>query len=190
VKRIHGVWCSFELRAHRVLHGGQEFALFDATAVAHTWIELVRLPGTGSLRRIEKIARAESTRLKRRSTAAWSVVAFGAVMAVQSMLLLVAPVAFLSALHLPPPGDAWPRLAGLALGVIAVYYVFAFVRDDTGFFKLSGFVRVCQFGVFVALYLSGEIVSMLVVTSALELISGVVTLVCIRQEQQAGKLME
>jgi hypothetical protein len=38
-----------------VLHGGQEFALFDATAQANTWIELVRLAGPALFEELKKL---------------------------------------------------------------------------------------------------------------------------------------
>ena len=49
------------LMSQGVLHGGQEFALFDATAQAHTWIELVRLPGPALFEELKKLPGREVT---------------------------------------------------------------------------------------------------------------------------------
>lgn len=38
-----------------VLHGGQEFALFDATEPAHLWVELVRLPGPALFEELKRL---------------------------------------------------------------------------------------------------------------------------------------
>lgn len=38
-----------------VMHGGEEFALFDTNEQAHTWIELVRLPGPALFEELKKL---------------------------------------------------------------------------------------------------------------------------------------
>lgn len=122
-----------------------------------------------------------------KSPAAWSVLVFGLYMAGEGALLMGAPDVLLGLLGLPHAVDAWPRVVGLALVVLATYYVFAFWRDDRGFFRLSGFVRVAQFFFFVALYGQGLVRPMLVGTAGVELLSGGVTLGLLRAAPRASK---
>lgn len=116
-----------------------------------------------------------------RSAAAWSVLVFGLYMGGEGALLMGAPDVLLGVLGLPFAADAWPRVVGLSLVVLMAYYVFAFQREDRGFFRLSGIVRIAQFFFFVLLFAQGLIRPVLVGTAAIELLSGIITLALLRR---------
>jgi hypothetical protein len=110
------------------------------------------------------------------TAAGWSVFIFGLYMASEGLLLMVAPNFLLGLLQVPLAVDAWPRVVGLALVVLGTYYTFAFSREDLGFFRLSGFVRLAQFLFFGWLFLTHQIQPILLGTSGLEALAGAVTL--------------
>ena len=114
--------------------------------------------------------------MKKHSGAAWSVLIFGLYMGAEGLLLMAAPDVLLGALRLPLAADVWPRVVGLSLVVLGTYYIFAFWREDCGFFRLSSFVRMVQFLFFVWLFARGLIVPVLVASAAVELFSGALTL--------------
>ncbi len=118
------------------------------------------------------------------TSAARSVFIFGLYMLGQGTLLMFVPVAFLTALTLPAPTDAWVRVVGWALCVLGAYYVQAARENRTSFFKLSARIRLLQFLFFIALVVASLMPPLALAVSAVELASGVWTLLTLRAESR------
>jgi hypothetical protein len=110
------------------------------------------------------------------SKAARSVFIFGLYMLGQGLVLMLAPQLLLGAIGVPIPSDAWVRVVGWCLIVLGVYYVLLARLEQQTFFSVSAIVRLLQFGFFVALWWARLIKPVLVGFSAVELASGVWTL--------------
>lgn len=120
--------------------------------------------------------------MKPRSAAATSVLSFGLYLLGQGVVLMLAPGLLLGAFGVPIPTDAWVRVVGWCLAVLAVYYVQCARHEVRAFFGWSAWVRVAQLGFFVTLAAAGAIKPVLVVFSVVEMASGVLTLAALRRD--------
>lgn len=116
-----------------------------------------------------------------KTKSAISVLVFGLYMLIQGSVLMIAPAILLNMIAVPVPMDAWVRVTGWCLVVLGIYYVQAARHSFRPFFLWSGWVRVAQFGFFLALWFGGLIQPILLGFSAVELASGVWTLVALRE---------
>lgn len=96
---------------------------------------------------------------------------------------MVAPALLLEFIAVPVPTDAWVRVTGWCLVVLGVYYFQAARHDFRPFFKWSAWVRLAQFGFFLSLWFAALIKPVLLGFSAVELASGLWTLVALRAEE-------
>lgn len=118
------------------------------------------------------------------SPAATSVFLFGLYMIGQGGVLMLAPGLLLGLIGVPIPTDAWVRVLGWCLVVLGIYYVQSARHGFRRFFIWSALVRLAQFGFFLALFGSGYIRPVLLGFSAVELLSGVWTLIALRADKQ------
>jgi hypothetical protein len=122
------------------------------------------------------------------SRAAVSVLVFGLYMLGQGALLLVAPNLLLTLLGFAPALDVWPRVAGIALMVLGLYYLAAARGEWAPFFRVTVAGRTFQLLAFIGLVGAGLVSPRILGTAGLEFVSGLWTLFALRQT--AGRTAE
>lgn len=73
--------------------------------------------------------------------AARSLHVFGLYLIVAGSLLLLVPALLLGPLGLPPPADAWGRVAGMVVGILGIYYLLCARAELLSFMHASVWVR-------------------------------------------------
>lgn len=114
------------------------------------------------------------------SPAAVSVFAFGLYMLGQGLTLLIAPNLLLSLLGFAPALEVWPRVAGIAVIVLGMYYVAAARGGWVPFFRMTVVGRTFQLAAFAGLVAAGLISPRILGTAGLEFASGLWTLGALR----------
>lgn len=115
------------------------------------------------------------------SRAAVSVFVFGLYMLGQGALLLVAPNLLLALLGFAPSIEVWPRVAGIAVMVLGLYYVAAARGEWAGFFGVTVLGRTFQLLAFGGLVAAGLVSPRILGTAGLEFLSGLWTLMALRK---------
>jgi hypothetical protein len=113
-----------------------------------------------------------------------SVFAFGSYMFGQGLILLVAPAVLLKLLGLPEATEPWPRVVGIALVVLGLYYVLAARGNWVPFFKATLIGRTVQLVCFIALVTAGVAPAILLGTAGLEFAAAVWTFLALKAERQ------
>jgi hypothetical protein len=116
------------------------------------------------------------------SPAARSVQVFGFVLVAQGLGLMLVPDVLLGLFGLPGAQDAWPRIAGWIALVLGYYYLRAAAEEVTPFFRWTAGVRIAQVGFFATLVALGMARPTLMLTSLVELASGVWTVLALRRQ--------
>lgn len=122
-----------------------------------------------------------------RGGAALSVFVFGLYMMGQGATLIIAPNFLLGLFKVPLTTEVWVRIVGWTLVVLGIYYVQSARHGFRPFFGWSAVIRVLQFGFFCVLVAAGIAPPVLLAFSAVELASGIWTLVALRREAAASR---
>jgi hypothetical protein len=113
--------------------------------------------------------------------AARSVLVFGVYMLVQGAILLTVPNVLLEPLGLGHSDEVWPRVAGVALLVLGLYYGLAARTGLVPFFRFTVLGRTLQLVLFTGLVVAGVASWRMLPTSVFEAASAVWTFVELRR---------
>ena len=107
--------------------------------------------------------------------AARSMQIFGLYMLFEGLILVTVPQLLLSLLALPQTSDVWVRVAGIALMVLAYYYLMTARTNLQAFFPLTVPTRIFQFVMFLVFVTLGLVKWTVLMPAAVEMASGVWT---------------
>jgi hypothetical protein len=111
-----------------------------------------------------------------------SVLVFGLYLFAEGLLLLLAPDLLLRVLGLPAALDSWPRAAGIACVVLALYYVLAVRVRLVAFYAFSVAGRLLQLVLFASVVAMGWMPALLLGPALVEAASGLWTLWALRRD--------
>ena len=116
------------------------------------------------------------------TASAHSVFVFGLYLIVQGSILVFGPNILLELVGIQPSTEVWVRITGFAVFVLGYYYIGNARAGLQSFFKLTVHIRIVQFFFFLVLVLLEMAEAMLLAFAAVELLSGLWTLLCLKRE--------
>jgi|SRR5688572_19799867 hypothetical protein len=114
------------------------------------------------------------------SRAARTIVGFGIYMALTGLTLVIAPNVLLELLGLPPTTEAWLRILGMFMIIVAYYYYRTAVSEATEFFRATVHGRTTMALFLTGLAVTGMTGSVLVLLGLVELAGAVATALALR----------
>lgn len=120
------------------------------------------------------------------SNSSISVIVFGFYMLGQGLILFFAPNFLMNLFEMPTALDHWVRVVGIALIVLAFYYIQASLLDLRKFFKLTLVGRTIQLVLFFLLVAIYQAPILLIGFATLEFFSGVWTFLALRADERKG----
>lgn len=116
------------------------------------------------------------------SKSAKSVLIYGVYLAINGLLLLVAPNVLLNSLSIEPTTEVWIRLAGILLMAISVYYFIAAKQELTVIMKATAFIRFSIIFFFTAFVLLELVSSRIITIAVIDFLGGAWTFLMLKKE--------
>jgi hypothetical protein len=116
------------------------------------------------------------------SKSAKSVLIYGVYLAINGLLLLLAPNVLLNSLDIEPTTEVWIRLAGILLMAISVYYFIGARQELTVIMKATAFIRFSIVFFFTAFVLLEMVSSRIIIISVIDFLGGAWTFLMLRRE--------
>ena len=116
------------------------------------------------------------------SKSAKSVLIYGVYLAINGLLLLVAPNVLLNSLGIEPTTEVWIRLAGILLMAISVYYFIAANQELTVIMKATAFIRFSIIFFFTAFVLLELVSSSIIIIAVIDFLGGAWTFLMLKKE--------
>jgi hypothetical protein len=116
------------------------------------------------------------------SKSAKSVLIYGVYLAINGLLLLVAPNVLLNSLSIEPTTEVWIRLAGILLMAISVYYFIAAKQELTVIMKATAFIRFSIIFFFTAFVLLELVSSRIIIIAVIDFLGGAWTFLMLKKE--------
>lgn len=114
------------------------------------------------------------------SSAARTIVAFGLYMALVGAILVAVPNVLLTLVGLPPTAEAWIRVLGMFMVIVAYYYYRTALSEATEFFRATVYGRTAMALFLTGLAVSGMTGPVLVLFGLAELAGAVATALALR----------
>lgn len=123
------------------------------------------------------------------SSAAKTILAFGAYVMVTGATIAVAPNSVLALFGFPPAQEIWIRVFGMQVLVVGFYYCAAALGEATPFFRATLYGRGAMTVFFVVLVGLGLMGPMLLLFGVAEVVGAVATAVALRREAGRGEAL-
>lgn len=116
------------------------------------------------------------------SKSARSVLIYGVYLALNGLLLLLAPNVLLTSLGLEPTSEVWIRLAGILLMAVSVYYFIGARQELTAIMKATAFIRLSIVFFFSAFVLLDMVAWRIIIISVVDFLGGAWTFLMLKRE--------
>ncbi len=116
------------------------------------------------------------------SKSATSVFIYGIYLAINGLMLLLAPNVLITSLGIEPATEVWIRLSGILLMAIAVYYFLAAKYELVVVMKATAFIRFTIIFFFTAFVLLDFVSQSILVISIIDFLGGLWTYIMLKKE--------